>query len=130
MIKRFLLSAFALVALLAPGLYSVPAFAATSDNKDAVCAGVEAAGGTCDNTKENTGQVEKLVSTLINILSWVVGVAAVVVIIIGGLLYVTSAGDPQKATKARQAILYAIIGLVIVALAQTVVRFTIGLINK
>lgn len=127
MIQRLLISIFASLAILGPLSYAAPVLAAPAANKDAVCEGVAATGGNC---ADNSGTVTKLVETLINILSWVVGVAAVVVIILGGLFYIISAGDPQKATKARQAILYAIIGLVIVALAQTIVRFTIGTLNR
>jgi tellurite resistance protein TehA-like permease len=130
MIQRFFISIFALTALLAPVLYTAPAFADVADNKSSVCAGVEATGGTCSNADTNSKRVTSLVSTLINVLSWIVGVAAFIVVILGGLFYVLSAGDPQKATKARQAIIYALVGLVIVALAQTIIRFTIGLISR
>ncbi len=44
-------------------------------------------------------------------------------IIIGGLKYITSAGESSNVTSAKNTIMYAIIGLVIVALAQFIVRF-------
>jgi hypothetical protein len=47
-------------------------------------------------------------------------------IILGGLKYITSGGDAQKVASAKSALIYAIVGLVIVALAQAIVRFVLG----
>lgn len=66
-----------------------------------------------------------LVSDVINIISLVVGIIAVIMIIIGGLKYIMSAGDPSNITAAKNTILYAIIGLVIVAFAQMIVLFVL-----
>ncbi len=66
------------------------------------------------------------VSTIISNIVLVLGLVAVVVIIIGGLLYMTSAGDSNKVKKAKDTILYGIIGLVICALAYAIVNFVIG----
>ncbi|MBA3758547.1 hypothetical protein H0X10_02855 [Candidatus Saccharibacteria bacterium] len=52
-----------------------------------------------------------------------VGVAAVIVIIIGGFLYVLSSGDPSRVNSAKSMILYAIIGLVVAVLAQSIVVY-------
>jgi hypothetical protein len=45
---------------------------------------------------------------------------------VGGLKYITSQGDPNATATAKNTILYAAIGLVVVALAQVIVRFVIG----
>ncbi len=63
------------------------------------------------------------------IINWIVGVVglvAVVVIIIGGVTYMTSNGDPGKVKKAKDTILYGIIGLLVCALAFAIVNFVIG----
>ena len=70
-------------------------------------------------------QATQLIASIINILSLVVGVVAVVMIIIGGFKYITSGGDSGNVTGAKNTILYAVIGLVIVALAQIIVRFVL-----
>jgi hypothetical protein len=70
-------------------------------------------------------KVENLIGSVINILSWIVGIIAVIMIIIGGLRYITSGGDSANVTAAKNTILYAVIGLVIVAFAQLIVRFVI-----
>jgi heme/copper-type cytochrome/quinol oxidase subunit 2 len=68
----------------------------------------------------------KLVTNIINILSVVVGVIAVIMIIFAGFRYVTSSGKDESVKGAKNTILYAIIGLVIVALAQIIVHFVLA----
>jgi uncharacterized membrane protein len=70
-------------------------------------------------------QVDQIVKQIINILSLVVGVVAVIMIIFGGLRYITSGGDTGNVTSAKNTILYAVVGLIVVALAQVVVRFVV-----
>ncbi len=70
-------------------------------------------------------RVDEIVSQVINILSLAVGVVAVVMIIVGGLRYITSGGDSGNVTGAKNTILYAVVGLVVVALAQVIVRFVV-----
>lgn len=86
--------------------------------------------------KEANGCVEStdtLVGVVQGILNGVIGVAglvAVVFIIIGGINYMTSAGDTAKLKKAKDTILYATIGLVICALSFAIVNWTIGVIDS
>jgi ABC-type Fe3+ transport system permease subunit len=67
-----------------------------------------------------------LIQTVVNILSVVVGAIAVIMIIYAGFRYVTSGGRDEAVKGAKNTILYAIIGLVIVALAQIIVHFVIA----
>lgn len=69
--------------------------------------------------------VDSLISTVINIISLIVGIAAVIMIIISGMRFITSGGDAQKVSGAKSSLIYALIGLVIVAVAQAIIRFTI-----
>ncbi len=71
------------------------------------------------------GDLYGAIQTAIDIFSVVVGVIAVIMIIIGGLKYIMSSGDPSNITSAKNTILYAVIGLAIVALAQVIVLFVI-----
>lgn len=66
------------------------------------------------------------VTTIINAVIGVLGIVAVVVIIIGGVTYMTSSGDAGKVKKAKDTILYGVIGLIVVALAFAIVNFVIG----
>jgi hypothetical protein len=75
-------------------------------------------------------QLSFYISQAINIFSVVVGIMAVVMIIIGGVKYITSGGDAGNVTGAKNTILYAIIGLVVVALSQVIVQFVLGSFNQ
>lgn len=79
-----------------------------------------------------SGNKDALPTIITNILYVIIGVAglvAVIYIIIGGINYMTSAGDTSKLEKAKKTILYACIGLIICALAFAIVNWTIGAMN-
>ena len=61
-----------------------------------------------------------------NIILYIVGIIAVIMLIIGGIKYVISGGDSKKVTDAKNTVLYAIIGLVIAFLAFAIVNFVIS----
>lgn len=67
--------------------------------------------------------LNKLVAQIINIFSLVVGIVAVIMLIYSGFRYVTSGGDTSKIEEAKKTLIYAIVGLIIVALAQVIVKF-------
>jgi hypothetical protein len=71
-------------------------------------------------------RLNRLITNIVNILSIIVGIVAVVMIIIGGFKYITSGGDSGSITSAKHTIIYAIVGLIIVALAQVIVRFVLS----
>lgn len=84
---------------------------------------------TCDGGLPATNpndRVNGIIKTVINVFSLVVGVVAVIMIIAGGFRYITSGGDSGKIGGAKNTIIYAIIGLVVVALAQIIVQFVLG----
>jgi multisubunit Na+/H+ antiporter MnhB subunit len=60
----------------------------------------------------------------------VLGFVAVVVIILGGVQYTTSSGDPAKVKKAKDTILYGIIGLVVALLAYAIVNFVLSSLSN
>jgi hypothetical protein len=70
--------------------------------------------------------VNSIIKTVINVFSFVVGVVAVIMIIVGGFRYITSGGDSGNISSAKNTIIYAIIGLVVVALAQFIVQFVLN----
>lgn len=67
------------------------------------------------------------IETAINTIIGVLGIVAVVVMIIGGVTYMTSAGDASKVKKAKDTILYGAIGLIIVMLSFAIVNWVITL---
>jgi lysylphosphatidylglycerol synthetase-like protein (DUF2156 family) len=78
----------------------------------------------CDD--QATTAANHLVEVVVNILSVIVGVVAVIMIIYAGFRYVSSGGREDAVKGAKNTILYAIIGLVIVALAQIIVHFVLA----
>lgn len=67
-----------------------------------------------------------VVTTILNIIIGVLGIVCVVVIILGGVQYMTSTGEAAKVKKGKDTILYGVIGLVICALATVIVNFVIA----
>lgn len=110
------------------GVFSPVVFA---DAKSAACAGagLVANGGSCDAAPGDPN-VESAVQKGINLFSAVVGIIAVVMIIVGGLKFMTSQGDASQANSARNTLIYAAVGLVIVALAQLIVKFVLERFTK
>jgi hypothetical protein len=82
------------------------------------------------STSDATERINNLIHTIVNLLSAIVGIVAVIMIIFGGLRYITSGGNDTSVTSAKNTILYAIIGLIIVALAQVLVRFTLNKVTN
>lgn len=64
-----------------------------------------------------------IITKIANIIALIVGVAAVIVIIIAGIQYMLSTGDATKVNNAKNAILYAVAGLVVAVFARTIVVF-------
>jgi hypothetical protein len=126
------------VLLIATGLLAgfnlavTPVFAAAQSLSHEIRCGSNAgASGTdknnngCAEAPANQPSLNVIIARVINILSSLAAVIAVIMIIIAGLRYITSAGDSAKATSARNTILNAVIGLVIAVFAQVIVRFVL-----
>lgn len=97
--------------------------------KDQLCKGANLSvtgNADCTENGEAASTVDDLIADVINIFSLVVGVVSVIMIIIGGFKYITSGGDSGNVTGAKNTILSAVIGLVIVALAQILVKFVLS----
>lgn len=75
----------------------------------------------------------ELSDIIVNIINGAIGVLSVVIvifIIVGGVNYMTSAGDPGKIEKAKKTILYAVVGAIICALAFAITNFVIGALQN
>lgn len=64
--------------------------------------------------------------TVINIISFIIGISAIIVIIISGLRMIVSGGDPNNVKSAREAIIYALVGVVVALVAQAIVVFVLN----
>lgn len=73
-------------------------------------------------TPANAGALQ----TIMTIVFSITGAVAVVIVVIGGIKYSTSQGDPQAISKAKGAIIYAVVGLLVSILAVGIVQFAMG----
>jgi len=69
---------------------------------------------------------ESLFTNVLDLVYFFFGVAAVISIIISGILYVVSNGDSGKVTQAKNGVLYGVVGLVISLMAFVITGFVIG----
>lgn len=132
-IKILLFSISTIFTLSLPAL--VPTVASADDLITApLCSGanLDATGTqtTCDDKNATVGGFQETLANIINIISIAVGVVAVIMIIFGGFKYITSGGASEKVTGAKNTILYGLIGLIIVALAQIIVKFVLNQATK
>lgn len=66
------------------------------------------------------------VTDIVNVVLMFAGFVAVIVIIIAGISYSTSAGDAGKMTKARNTIVFSLVGMAVILLSAAIVGFVIG----
>lgn len=64
-------------------------------------------------------------TTIVNVLLFIIGAVAVIMLIIGGIRYVVSGGDSGAVTSAKNTILYAVIGIIVAILAYAIVNFVL-----
>ncbi len=121
---RNILATGLLVVSLGFGLAAPVAVQAADTPKSVVCQSI-GGGADCAEDTSKGANVNNLIKLIINILSFVVGIAAVIMIIVSGFRYITSGGDSNKTSGAKNTLVYAIIGLVVVALAQFIVQYVL-----
>jgi hypothetical protein len=76
-----------------------------------------------DSSRET---LDRRIQFIVNLLTAIIGIVAVILIIINGLRFITSNGDSNSISSAKNGVIYAIVGLIIVALAQIIVRFVLA----
>lgn len=95
------------------------------------CGGVARQSAVCqDKTRTNpVSGKHGLLLKIVRIVGIAAGVAAVIMIIIGGFQYLLSTGDATKAANARNTIIFAAVGLIVVVLAASILSFVINKIG-
>ncbi|HET9411448.1 MAG TPA: hypothetical protein VFO38_01205 [Candidatus Saccharimonadales bacterium] len=107
---------------------TVPLAASAGSSAESLCTGSggKFVGGTCTNNPDSLNTQPSVMTTIknvTNLLVFVVGAIAVIMIIIGGIRYVTSAGEQAAITGAKNTILYAIVGVIVAIAAYAIVNF-------
>jgi len=129
--KLFKASSLLVIVLASLGLFTTTRVMAINCSTTAPTTTQEAIQCGTDNSAGVSGSntpvkdLDTTITNIVNILSIVVGIVAVVMIILAGFRYVTSGGKQESIASAKNTIMYAIVGLIIVALAQTIARFVL-----
>ena len=61
-----------------------------------------------------------------NLIALIAGIAAVIMIVIAGIKFITSQGDTTSVSEARKTIIYASVGLVVIVLSKTIITFVVS----
>lgn len=108
-----------------------------SDTEGSGNKGSGSGGGAVKKAQEGLGKVnpdgkkggptlEESIKKIMGAVFFALGIAAVAVIVLGGVTYVTSQGDPGKVKKGRDTIIYGLVGLVVALLAFAIVTFVLN----
>lgn len=101
------------------------ALAQTNSSKDAVCEGISGvSGGACTEAEAN--RVTDTIRNALRIFQVIAGVVAIFMMIIAGLRFITSSGSSDGVKSARNTILYASIGIIIVIISEAIIQFVLN----
>ena len=109
------------IATLSPAYADVICADGTQESKYESCPEWESAGGIAEQKSLMSG-----LTTVINVVVGVVGFIAVAMIVMGGISFATSQGDTSKVAKARNTVLYGVVGLIVALLAFAIVNFVLN----
>ncbi len=130
--KLYLLISLVILGLIAFVSLGIPIAASADSTYLPICQKGEIAQNTsvCKNVSiqngSNTNVVIEIIKDVINVLSYITGTAAVIMLVVGGIRFVTSGGDSSSVAGAKKSIVGALVGVVIVVLAQTIVIFVLN----
>jgi hypothetical protein len=102
---------------------SAIAGAAPSSIFDNTCDGNDSA--LCEEINNGNTSVFSAIKTIVNALLFILGAVAVIVIIVAGITFATSGGNEQSVKRARDMILYAVVGLVVAICSYAIVNFVL-----
>ncbi len=92
--------------------------------QDVCLAAITAPSGTGLPSGTIAGSISKIIATLAKF----IGGLSVLMIVIGGIMYISSGGDSGKVDMAKNTIIYSVIGLIVALLAWIIVKSVIGAI--
>jgi cytochrome bd-type quinol oxidase subunit 2 len=120
MIKKFL-AAIVTVSVLAVGLashaYAVDVFPRCSTDTQTSTI--------CTATSDKLLGPGSIWNRILETFTFIIGAVSVLMIVVGGIRYVTSAGEQANIKAAKDTILYAVVGVVVAMLAYSIVHFVI-----
>ncbi|MGD0284578.1 MAG: hypothetical protein ABSB12_03225 [Candidatus Saccharimonadales bacterium] len=131
--KRIFISLAVLTALLAPILLKTQTSYAVdinngNGNTTSICDGVTNS-AYCSDTGNPTNRIygkNGVIVVASYIISIIAGVAAVIMIVIGGVRFMVSGGDPSSVASARSSIIFAVVGLIVIVASEALFLFVIN----
>ncbi|HVV25553.1 MAG TPA: hypothetical protein VHC21_00785 [Candidatus Saccharimonadales bacterium] len=128
--RRILTSLFIFFSLFLPAL-SFAGSAGAANIFNNVCSGNGSGSSTCQSVqaqqnKGNDNPIIDIIRVAINVISYIIGVAAIVGLIVNAIRLIVSGGDSNAAASARSGIIACLIGVAIATLALVIVNLVIG----
>jgi hypothetical protein len=130
--KKLLIIFGLFIAIVAPTLVVSYGQASAYDIFEHTCSSGDKISSTsvCNDVNSQAGSSEnpviRVLKVVLNVLSLIGGIIAVIMVIVSGLRYVTSDGDANGAKSAKHTLMYSLIGIAIIVSAQTIVRFVLS----
>ena len=115
--------------MLMVGLLGVFTPAVSAANGINICSNGNENSVYCKNKNTGETQVNGIIKTIVEVLLPAVGSISIIMIVIGGIMFALSSGDAQKAAKARNTVLYAVVGLAVSLFASAIVNFVFNRFN-
>jgi hypothetical protein len=122
--KKIIITVVAIISML--NIVGLGQAAYASSSSSIVCSGVSQINGTGCDSGSSGSSIDTILVFILRFISAIAGFVAVIMIIVGGLRYITSGGNSEKINQAKNTILYVVIGLVVVVLAQVIVKFVLN----
>lgn len=92
------------------------------------CNGSAAGTDVCQDangTSTQTNPIIKIIKAAIKVLSYIIGAAAIVGIVVSGIRMMAAGGDSQAVASARSALVYSLVGIAVAVLAQVLVAYVL-----
>lgn len=122
-IKNISLAIIAVLTLSGAGVAASQPLSVSAVSPFSACGGSDAA--VCESNARDDSLM-KLMEAVINTLLFLVGIIAVIVIIVNGIRFVTSNGNSDQVTSARNGVIYAMVGIAVAVMAYAIVRFILA----
>ncbi len=97
---------------------------------DSTCHAIICSGAANTGIPGGNGDLGVAIGKVMKAVFQLMGMIAVVVVIVGGIQYAVSSGDPKRTARAKETILYAVIGIVISLSAYAIVTFITAGLSK
>lgn len=127
-LQAILVSLFAMTSLLVAA--PAPASAAWNPFGGGICEGKAKSSAVCQDADANADDPltggNGIIMKIVNLIAVIAGMAAVILIVLAGLRMVTSGGGSEDIAGARRTIIYALVGLVVIIFARTLVAFVLS----